>query len=145
MISSSLTKNTQLSADGGWPPAGGPSVIHDTVACPSPPTAVPIVGAPGTVAATGVTALEAADSTPVLPRHRRRSWHRRWRLQVEVAEPVVVDEIGPAVTDDLVGHLRATHADISSLRCVHPAGSLADLRRSACWSRLAASSAACCG
>ena len=36
-----------------------------TVACALPGVAVPIVGAPGTVVAAGVTLLEAADAAPV--------------------------------------------------------------------------------
>ena len=46
----------------GKPPfdAGG---VKETVACPLPGVALPIVGAPGSVA--GVTLLEAAEAGPV--------------------------------------------------------------------------------
>ena len=40
-----------------------PGGVNVTVACPFPGVAVPMVGAPGTVA--GVTLLEAAEAAPV--------------------------------------------------------------------------------
>ena len=39
--------------------------VKVTVACPLPPVAVAPVGAPGTVAEVGVTALEGAEAAPV--------------------------------------------------------------------------------
>jgi len=48
----------------GLPPFDG--AVHETVACPSPGTALTPVGAPGTVgAAAGVTGDEATDAGPV--------------------------------------------------------------------------------
>ena len=40
-----------------------PGAVNVTLACALPPVAVPIVGAPGTVA--GVTLFDAADAVPV--------------------------------------------------------------------------------
>ena len=40
-----------------------PGAVKVTLACALPPVAVPLVGAPGTVA--GVTLFEAADAAPV--------------------------------------------------------------------------------
>jgi hypothetical protein len=48
----------------GLPPSDD-GATHDTVACPSPGTAVTAVGAPGAVAAaSGVTAVEGDDAGP---------------------------------------------------------------------------------
>lgn len=47
-------------------PPSDDGAVHDTVACPSPGTALTAVGAPGAVAAAiGVTGDEAADAGPL--------------------------------------------------------------------------------